>query len=95
MLITRLGMSPGQARQTVIAMRSGDRLVYHKGHLLVDRHRPGHEKMDRLAKFMLSAGVENGYQFCETDEPIPGLGLGSLTQRRTGSCAYEYLFTKS
>ena len=79
-------------------MRSGDSLVYHRGNLQIDRQRSAgvnSGNLDRLGKFMLVAGVREGFQFSENDEPIAGLGLGALTQRKVSSGLYEYIFTKS
>ena len=86
-------MSPAQAEKVVFAMKAGDSLVYHVGDLQFDR-RPD-ANLDRLGKFMLAAGVEPGFQFCEHDDPIPGLGLGELTQLKVGPNVSEYIFTKS
>ncbi|KKL98236.1 hypothetical protein LCGC14_1826440 [marine sediment metagenome] len=94
MIITKKDMSPGQARRAISAMRSGDCLIYHVGNLQADRQRPA-IKLDQLGKFMLAAGVREGFQFSQHDEPIAGLGLGELTQRKVNSGVYEYIFTKS
>lgn len=95
MVFASVDMSPDQAAQAILAMRSGDRLIYHIGNLATERQSPRCTGLDQLGKFMLSAGVANGYQFCKDDGPSPGLGLGSLTQRRIGVGVYEYVFTKS
>ena len=94
MQFVKAEMSPDQAKRTIAVMRSGDCLVYHVGNLLADR-RCQASQLDQLGKFMLTAGVENGFQFSKDDAPIPGLGLGELTQRRIGLSEYEYIFTKS
>ena len=78
-------------------MRPGDRLIYHVGDLQTDRRSPATslDWLDRLGKFMLAAGVREGFQFSPHDEPIAGLGLGELTQRKVKQGVYEYTFTKS
>ena len=91
-------MSPDRAMRAISVMRSGDSLIYHRGNLQTDRQSSAGSSpntLDRLAKFMLVAGVREGFQFSENDEPIAGLGLGALTQRKASSGLYEYIFTKS
>jgi hypothetical protein len=89
---TAVDMTVEQARKHVYTMAPGTRVCYHIGFLLADRAR---REVALLADFMLLAGVEDAYMFSESHEPIAGLGLGYLTQKKVSDYSYLYYFTKA
>ncbi len=82
-----------EARDRINAMEPGDRWCYHTGFLLADR--AGRDDVTELADFMLRAGVSSSFLFAEDGEPIDGMSLGYLTQRKIRDFDYIYYFTKA
>ena len=85
-------MDVREARGIIEEMKPGDRLCYYVGFLLADR---ASRKVAALADFMLRAGIPEGFLFSEEGEPLGGLNLGYLTQRRVKAFCYKYYFTKA
>lgn len=81
-----------EARRRVLAMRSGETFMYWRGYLLNERSSPS---VDRLATYMLHAGLPSNYRYAVGARPLQGAALGHLTQQKKGPLDYCYLFTRA
>lgn len=93
-----------EAKGRIRAMRPGTRICWFRGYLPRARYATNYRneeatkearRVNELANFMLRAGLPPAFQYSADGEPMAGLGLGHLTQRRLALFDYEYLFTKS